>query len=125
MKIYILDIKAWVDIAQIGIAIMTLIGIALSFWISRKTLKEVQKDRIYNQRPFLIFQYGGQRIAIEFKKHDDGKLYVHPYWPSSGTGKSVFVPTFGHLKNYGTGPAIDITITWYVDEVNIRGEKFK
>lgn len=122
---YLLDIKLLVDIAQIATTIITFIGIALSFWLSRKTLKEVQKDRIYNQRPFLIFQHGGHVIGIDFKKHADGKTYIQPHWPSAGSGQGVYVPTFGELQNYGTGPAIDITISWIVEEVYIKGEKFK
>jgi hypothetical protein len=125
MKTILLDIKIWVDIAQIIAVIIAIIGVALSFWLSRQTLKEVQRDRVYNQRPFLIFEYGGHVIAIDFKKHQDGKTYNQPLWPKVGMGQGVYIPTYGHLKNYGTGPAIDITITWVVDEVHIKGETLK
>jgi len=125
MTIYLLDIKLWVDIAQIVTALIAIIGIALSFWFSRKTLKEAQQDRIYNQRPFLLFEYGGHVISIEFKTHQDGKTYNHPLWPPIAGGPGLHIPTFGHLKNFGTGPAIDITISWIVEEVHIKGEKFK
>lgn len=125
MEIYFLDITLWVDIAQIATAIITLIGIALSFWISRKTLREVQRDRIYNQRPYLVFEYGGHVISVVFKTHQDGKSYIQPLWPPVAGGRGLHIPTFGHLKNFGTGPAIDITISWIVKEVHIKGEKFK
>ena len=124
MSFLLVDIKTWVDITQIATAIITLIGIALSFWISRKTLKEVQRDRVYSQKPFLLFSYGGHVIAITFKTHTDGKTYIQPYWPPVGDG-GVRIPVFGDLKNYGTGPAIDIRITWVVEEVYIKGEKFE
>jgi hypothetical protein len=125
MTIYLLNIKFWVDIAQIITALIATIGVVLSFGLSRKALKEVQRDRIFNQRPFLLFEYGGHVIPIEFKTHQDGKIYNHALWPSIGSGPGLHIPTFGQLKNYGTGPAIDVMISWIVEEVQIKGEKIK
>jgi hypothetical protein len=115
MKHYLLNFQLWVDVAQVITALFTLIGVILSFWFSRNTLKEVQRERWYGQRPYLLFQYGGRVISIDFKKHEDGKVYVQILWPSAGQG--IIIPTLGELKNYGTGPAIDVNITWVVEKI--------
>ena len=114
----------WVDLSQIVTAIVALVGIVLSFWFSRKTLLEVKKDRIISQRPFLLFEYGGNRTTIEFRKHLDDKEYVQAYWPVINDKGGIHVPTIGKLKNFGSGPAIDIKIKWIVEEVYIKGERF-
>jgi len=124
MEQHVLDIRLWVDLAQIITALVTLSGVALSFWISRKTLHEIQNDRILGQRPFLLFDYGGHRTEIEFTKQNDDKEYIQAYWPKINDKGEIMVPIIGKLKNLGSGPAIDVRITWVVEEVYIKGEKF-
>lgn len=119
------NFQMWVDIAQIITAIVTLIGVGLSFWISRKTLQEIQRDRVVGQRPFLLFDYGGYVSTINFKKYEgDSNEYIELFWPPTGNG-GVHVVTVGKLKNLGTGPALDVRIRWIVEEVFIKGERFK
>jgi hypothetical protein len=120
-----LDLKLWVDIAQIITALITLLGVATAFWLSRKTLREIQNDRIISQRPFLLFDYGGHKTSVEFNKARDGKEYTQAYWPVVNEKGGIRVPTIGKLKNLGVGPAIDVRITWIVEQVYIKGEKFK
>lgn len=117
------DIKLWVDIAQIATFLITLIGLTISFWMSRKALEEVQHDRVAAQRPFLLFDYGGHRSAIEIKKHKDDKDYASFVWPELESG-GIHVPTVGKLRNLGTGPAVAIKLQWVVELIYIKGEKF-
>ncbi|MDD5185425.1 MAG: hypothetical protein PHS84_09220, partial [Paludibacter sp.] len=114
----------WVSIAQILTALIALVGIGLSFWFSIKTLREVQIERVISQRPFLLFDYGGFKTLIEFIKHEDNKQYIQAYWPKINENGGIHVPTIGKLKNYGSGPAIDIKLKWIVEEVTIKGERF-
>ena len=117
-------IKFWVDFAQIVTTLVAVIGVILSFWIARRTLREVQKDRIISQRPFLLFEYGGYGIRMDYIKHDDDKVYNQAYWPVINDKGGIKIETVGQLKNYGTGPALDIRIQWIVEEVYIKNEKF-
>lgn len=118
------DIKFWVDIAQIATMLLTLVGLIVSFWMSRKALREVQHDRVIGQRPYLLFDFGGFREQIELKKREDGKEYVTFHWPELESG-GIHVPTVGKLRNLGTGPAVGIKLKWIVEEIYIKGEKFK
>jgi hypothetical protein len=118
------DVKFWVDVAQIITMVLTLIGLIISFWMSTRALKEVQHDRVINQRPFLLFDYGGHQARIELKKRDDGKEYASFYWPALET-VGIHVPTVGRLRNLGTGPAVAVKLQWIVEEISIKGEKFK
>jgi hypothetical protein len=120
-----IDLKLLVDTAQILTAIITLLGVITAFWISRKTLREIQNDRIISQRPFLLFEYGGNKTSIKFCIAQDGKEYIQAYWPVINEKGGIHVPTIGKLKNLGVGPAIDVRITWFVEQVYIKGEKFK
>lgn len=38
---------------------ITTIGIIISFWVSLKSLKEIKRDRILAQKPYLLFWQGG------------------------------------------------------------------
>jgi hypothetical protein len=118
-------IKLWVDIAQIATAILTLIGIYGSMHLSIKAIREVEKDRKYSQRPYLLFDMGGHIMGIELKKDfKTGKYYAAIKWDEL-PGGFVSVHFYGKLKNYGTGPAFDIHITWLVNRIWIKDEMFE
>ncbi|MFC4686529.1 hypothetical protein ACFO4P_06220 [Epilithonimonas pallida] len=119
-----LDLNFWVDIAQIATMLLTLVGLIISFWLSREALKEVRRDRVIGQRPFLLFDYGGHQSRIELKKYNDGKEYASFFWPKLESG-GIHVPTVGKLRNLGTGPAVDVRLQWIIEEIYIKGEKFK
>ncbi len=39
--------------------IITAVGIIISFWFSLKTLKEVRREKVLAQKPYLLFEQGG------------------------------------------------------------------
>lgn len=132
----------WVDIAQIVTAIMTLIGVVTSIWLSVKALREVQRDRKLNHKPYLIFDFGAHRLAIEFAKKGKAIPGINPAYVKEAfahlsdniesvrvkkrqrDGKSEIVH-YGYLKNYGNGPAIDVDVVFNPKLVWIGSEKFK
>lgn len=69
-------IEILVSIAQIVTATVAIVAVVLSFWVARKTLKEVQRGRIHSQKPFLLFDYGGHQAEIEFRNNKDGEEFI-------------------------------------------------
>lgn len=129
-------------LAQILLTIITFIGIIISMWLSVKALREVQTDRKLRQKPFLGFEPGGHRLPIEFLKA--GKTipginpeYVQKVFPDlpddaesvrlkhiPREGGHVEILLYGHLKNYGLGPALSTEVTWIPKAIWIDSEKF-
>lgn len=56
------------DLSQIAIALLTLIVIIVSMWLSVKALREVQTDRKLRQKPYLGFEIGGYHLSVKFVK---------------------------------------------------------
>jgi hypothetical protein len=125
------------DIAQIVIAIATALGVIAAFEATRRTLKEVQRDREARQAPFLSFTPGGWPIAIEFI---DSRLAIPGVEPSyvrsvlkdfPGRLSRIDLkedknarPFYGRLQNSGVGAALDIEITWVTDQVKVGRDSF-
>lgn len=106
-----------VDFAQIVTALVTTAGVVWSLKYSKKTIEEVNKDRLFSRLPFLLFDYDfGLINLICYKRPGEGytnnSLSQQPF-PKSETN----VKTAGILKNYGSGPAIDIKIVWVAETV--------
>jgi len=119
------DFQFWVGIAKIVIALFAVIGFISSTYFSYKTLKELQKDRRLNKKPYLLFDKGGHQMPIEFVKRKNGEEeveYVRLKWIEI-KGREM-VPYFGKIVNYGVGPAIDTFVTWDVKEIWLGKEKF-
>jgi len=129
-------------LAQILLTVITFIGIITSMWLSVKALKEVQTDRKLRQKPFLGFEPGGHRLSVEFLKV--GKTipginpeYVQKVFPNlpddaesvrlkdiPREGGYVEPLFYGHLKNYGLGPALSTEVTWIPKAIWIDSEEF-
>ena len=133
-----MSLENWYYIFNIFAPIITTIGIILSFWVSLKTLKEVQYEKILAQKPYLLFEQGGVC---------DKALFVKAGRKSPGFNPELMeivkrsIPEdaisiqreflidghphlFGQLKNYGNGAAFNIELTWIPKVVWINGEKF-
>jgi hypothetical protein len=138
-----LILSDYASIAQIVLTIITLIGILVSIYLSTKALREVQKDRRIRQKPYLQFEPGGMRLPIEFLKSGKSILGINPDYAQKvlkdmpDDAESIFIKKkknsngepslihYGHLKNYGSGPALSTNVTWIPEEVWIGSEKFQ
>ncbi len=120
--------------------IITSIGILFSFYISIKTLREIKKDRIFSQKPFLMFQVGGYPDKVKFERIGKRSPGFAPAYieaelkdiPDNAisilrdisiTDKKT-INTFGVLRNYGNGTAFEVNITWIPKVVWLNEEKF-
>jgi len=98
------DAGVW---ANIVLAAATSVGLGLSIYLSIRSMRELKRDKRDRQRPILLFEPVGERVWIE-----EGKK---PIWPHSH---------YGVLKNYGSGPGLDVSVTWFVEHVIIGEEAF-
>jgi hypothetical protein len=120
-------------IAQVVIAIVTLAGVLVSIWLSTKALREVERDRAIRQAPHLLFESGGWELPVEFLRagaHIPGlnPRVVREYFPdipSDAESVRLRPHSYGTLRNYGLGPAINVEVTWLAREVQIGREKFE
>jgi hypothetical protein len=127
-----LSVQDWGAVAQVAATIITLFGVIGSFWLSVKALREVQTDRKLRQRPHLAFEPGGHKIAVKFVqagKHIPGVnpayvAKVFPNLPDNAESVRMVQSHYGHLKNYGSGPALLTQITWIPKLVWVGSEKF-
>ena len=138
-----LILSDYASIAQIVLTTITFIGILVSIYLSTKALREVQKDRRIRQRPYLQFEPGGIGLPIEFLKTGKSILGINPEYAQKvlkdmpDDAESIFIKKrkdangessliyYGHLKNYGPGPALSTRVTWIPEEVWIGSEKFQ
>ena len=137
-----LGLNEYSVLAQILVAIVSLVGIITSMWLSIKALREVQTDRKLRQRPYLGFEIGGYDIPVEFRKAGKTIPGIDPDYvrkvfsdmpddaesirPRQKEGKdgSFELLFYGQLRNYGLGPALATTVTWVPKEVWFGSEKF-
>ncbi len=131
------------SLAQIIIAILALIGIVTSLYMSMKALKEVKNDRLLRQAPYLAFETGGIRIPISFVKAGkripgfnpmyvellfneipDDVESIRPKHKEDEDGEFNFIK-YGHLINHGLGPALKTVIFWKPVKIRIGDEIFK
>lgn len=137
------NLNDYIALAQILVPIIALVGIAVSMWLSVKALREVQTDRKLRQMPHLMFDYGGQRLQIEFVQvgrsvlgidhkyaeklfHDqpkDAESITLKTEPGEGSRRKV-ISQYGKLKNYGLGAAFSAEVTWIARKVRIGSEEF-
>jgi hypothetical protein len=138
-----MDISEWSAFAQILIAILTLIGILVSLYMSTKALKEIKRDRELRQAPFLAFETGGFRIPVEFVNAGKRIPGFDPAFVEKAFSEfpedaesvrvkhkdmedgSVHFVHYGKLTNYGLGPALNTIIYWLPEEIKIGSDKFK
>ena len=129
-------LRASSDLAQVVIAGFTVIGVLVSLYMSRRTLREVERDRQVRQTPYLMFERGGWQLIVGFVKAGPSIPGIEPSYaakmfPSlSPDAESVRLargeePQFyGRLHNLGLGPAIEPRVVWIADEVQIGQETF-
>lgn len=133
-----MDLESLYYIFNIIAPIITAVGIIISFWFSLKTLKEVRREKVLAQKPYLLFQQGGVRDKALFVKAGrtspgfkpelmqivkesvpEDAISVRREFLVDGKTK-----LFGILQNYGNGAAFNIKLTWIPKLVGINGEKF-
>jgi hypothetical protein len=138
-----ISLSDWNAIAQLFIAVFTVVGVIASLYFSTKALREIQADRKQKQKPHLAFEYGGYRYPIRFVKAGKKIPGVNPKYvkqvfsnmsenvesvrldekkEEDGSIKSIRI---GRLKNYGLGPAISTCVTWIPQKVWIGSESFE
>jgi len=133
----------WSAIAQVFIAVFTVVGVIASLYFSTKALREVQADRKQKQKPHLAFGLGGYRYPIRFVKAGktipgvDQKYVKQVFSDMSENAESVRLDEkkeedgsiksirIGRLKNYGLGPAISTRVTWIPQKVWVGSESFE
>lgn len=135
-----LTLTEWSDVANVVIALFTIIGIIVSLYFSRKALKEVQKDREHSQRPWLAFEGGGYRIPIHFVKagkripgknpeYVEAVLASLPDEAESNRFESITedgdLRKIGKLVNYGVGTALEAEVLWIPKTIKIGSEEFE
>ncbi len=138
------NLNDYIALAQILVPIITLVGIVVSMCLSVKALREVQIDRKLRQMPHLAFDYGGQRLQIEFVKAGRRVSGINPKYaeklfhnqpkdaesitlktePGEG-GRRKLISQYGKLKNYGVGTAFSAEVTWIAKKVRIGSEEFE
>jgi hypothetical protein len=130
-----LGLNEYSVLAQILVAIVSLVGIITSMWLSIKALREVQTDRKLRQRPYLGFEIGGYDMPVEFRKAGKTIPGIDPDYvrkvfsdmpddaesirPKQKEGKDggFELLFYGQLRNYGLGPALATTVTWVPKEI--------
>ncbi|MDH5821969.1 hypothetical protein QFW77_03040 [Luteimonas sp. RD2P54] len=137
----VLSLDDWSNIAQILATLVTAAGVLVSLWVAVRTLREVQRDRQLRHRPYLAFQPGGYRLPISFKAIGHRIPGVDPRYletalahlPKSkesvvlggeGENGKRTVRHYSELRNYGSGAAINTTVTWVPERIWINGEEF-
>ena len=63
-----LTLMEWSAIAQIVIAVLTVVGVIVSLYMSIRALKENKEDRLIRQKPHLAFEGYGYQLPVEFVK---------------------------------------------------------
>lgn len=138
-----MNLIEWSSLAQITIAVLMLIGIIVSLYMSTKALRENKFDRQLRQAPYLAFETGGVRMPIEFviagKRipgfnpafvemvfndiPDDAESIriKHKELPEGG----IHFLHYGKLFNYGLGPALKTVVYWIPQKIKIGTESFK
>jgi hypothetical protein len=137
-----MNLNEWSSLAQIIIAIITLVGVLTSLYMSIKALREVQLDRRVRQAPHLAFKSGGFQIPIEFVKAGKRVPGLAPEFVESifselpDDAESVRVKheeekdgaidlsLFGRLTNHGMGPAFETSIKWVPKQIRVGSELF-
>jgi hypothetical protein len=136
-----MDLTDYSMIAQVVLSIITFVGIVTSIWLSVRALREVQIDRKLRQRPYLGFDIGGYDIPVEFQKagrtipgidpdyvkkmfpdipENAESIRIRPEKNTHGDFETTF---YGHLRNYGLGPALSTIVTWIPEEMWIGDKK--
>jgi hypothetical protein len=137
-----LTLEDWSNIARVATAIITLVGIIVSIWLSTKALREVQLDRRLRSKPHLAFEIGGWRLPIQFVKigyHVGGlnPQFVKEVFSNLPEGaESIELKSFldkgkthklfgyGRLQNHGSGSALSTHISWVANEIWVGSEHF-
>lgn len=122
------------------------LGVIVSLYLSSRAVQEVQKDREIGARPHLMFQPRGTRVPIVFQEAGSAIPGINPsvakkffdHIPDDaesvrpgrigdnkngdGSRRPVF---YGHLRNYGRGPALDTHVTWHPEKIWVGSEQFR
>jgi hypothetical protein len=130
-------LEQWSSIAQIGIGLITSIGVIASLYMSGRALRELQIDRHLRQKPFLSFEPGGWRIPVRFVKAGYYVPGINPEFAVKSFGylppdaESVRIDeerakrtNIGKLRNFGLGPAIGTHVAWLAKKVVIGDQSF-
>jgi len=128
--------------AQVAQVVMA-VGIIVSILISVRALREVRVDRRLSQKPHLMFEPGGHRFLVEIGPGGRRIAGVNPTYAEKAlaalpeqspsvrlkrrvTDEGRTAPGwYGSLKNYGSGPALDVKVQWVASQVWVGSEMFE
>ncbi|HUW17884.1 MAG TPA: hypothetical protein VMW16_01115 [Sedimentisphaerales bacterium] len=138
-----LTLLEWSALAGIALIIVTAAGIIGSLYMAGRALREVHTDRLLRQRPHPAFEGGGWRIPVEFIRahkripgvNSDCVERVFADLPNDAesicirnrkkqNGSIEFV-TFGNLKNFGPGPALETHVVWIPHRIKMGADTFE
>jgi hypothetical protein len=136
-----LTLSEWSDLAQVCATVIGFTGIIVSIWLSVRALREVERDRKLRHKPYLAFEQGGHRLPVKFVRGGSfipgvNRTYadkVLGHLPTDGESVVIAHPEhegrikpilYGHLKNYGAGPALSTAVTWMPKQIWIGNESF-
>lgn len=134
-----MTLENWYYLTNIFAPIITGVGIFISLYMSIKSIKEIRKDRVNAQKPYLTFVSGGYRDKAIFKEAGKSSPGFNPKYISElfrdQPDKSISIRreflnsehgirTFGVLENMGSGTAFDIKIAWIPKIIWLNGERF-
>ena len=133
-----LTLMEWSAIAQILIAILTVVGVIVSLYMSTRALKENKEDRLIRQKPHLAFEGSGWELPIEFVSAGGCIPGIDPECANEifsnlpKDAESIRLrheenkkfPFYGELKNFGLGPALETEVSWISSSIKIGSETF-
>lgn len=132
-------LTTWYYFFNIVAPIITSLGILVSFFISVKTLKEIKRDRVFSQKPFLMFKVGGYEEKVVYERIGKKSPGFNPTYIESEfkdmpndaisilrdcLSKEKTISTLGDLMNCGNGTAFEVEIVWVPKMIWLNGEKF-
>jgi hypothetical protein len=125
----------WSNVAQVATAVVTVLGVLASMYLSVRALREVQMDRRLRHKPYVAFEGGGWVLPLEFKRVGKripgmNPLSVEKHFADlSDDAESIQVKGFpryyGVLINFGLGPALETRVSWIAKQVTIGSETFE
>jgi hypothetical protein len=123
----------WASVATI----VTGVGVVVSIFLSIRALREVQEDRRFATRPYLSFEPGGYMVPVVFVRVGRRIPGVEPSAVEAAfplvaeNAEAVQIKdredgpcNYGELRNLGSGPALEVSVTWYAEDLGIGSETF-
>ncbi len=114
------DIDFWLKIAQIVTGITSIIAIIISVYLLKNTVSNLKSDLLLNNRPLVMLCHKTETYLMELDYEAFGGTFSN-YLPDHHMGvRHTEIYSFGKIKNYGRGPAVNIKINWIVESARTK-----